>query len=255
MLGKVHLIKRVFEGRVKYIIDIILKIFDIMNRYRFISLPFTIIFFFLFMFLLFLLPLIIGGAFRRLGFSPWITITLFFISLVGSAINIPVYTMKVRKPVTVTRPRFFMGFIYPETKKEYRVTKSTIAVNFGGALVPIFISLYLIFNFPNLLLHFIIGVGIISSISYYIAKPVPGVGITMPLFIPPILAAIIAFILPGGPATVIAYVSGVLGVLLGADILNLTKTAKLGSEVMSIGGAGTFDGIFLTGIVAVLLAA
>ena len=53
---------------------------------------------------------------------------------------------------------------------------------------------------------------------------------------------------------VIAYVGGVLGTLIGADLTNLHLVANLGAPVASIGGAGTFDGVFLTGIVAVLLA-
>jgi uncharacterized membrane protein len=48
-------------------------------------------------------------------------------------------------------------------------------------------------------------------------------------------------------------VAGSMGTLLGADILNLGKVQGLGAPVASIGGAGTFDGIFLTGIVSVLL--
>jgi uncharacterized membrane protein len=42
--------------------------------------------------------------------------------------------------------------------------------------------------------------------------------------------------------------------LIGADLLNLGKVQGLGAPVASIGGAGTFDGIFLIGILAVLIA-
>jgi uncharacterized membrane protein len=45
-----------------------------------------------------------------------------------------------------------------------------------------------------------------------------------------------------------------LGTLLGADVLNLGKIQALGAPVASIGGAGTFDGIFMTGILSVLMA-
>jgi uncharacterized membrane protein len=45
-----------------------------------------------------------------------------------------------------------------------------------------------------------------------------------------------------------------MGTLIGADLTNLDKIRGLGAPVASIGGAGTFDGIFLTGILAVLLA-
>ena len=55
-------------------------------------------------------------------------------------------------------------------------------------------------------------------------------------------------------AVIIAYVSGTLGTLIGADLLNLHHIAELGAPMASIGGAGTFDGIFLTGIIAALLA-
>jgi uncharacterized membrane protein len=43
-------------------------------------------------------------------------------------------------------------------------------------------------------------------------------------------------------------------VLIGADLLNLRKLQGLGAPIVSIGGAGTFDGIFVTGLMAVLLA-
>ena len=56
-------------------------------------------------------------------------------------------------------------------------------------------------------------------------------------------------------AAPVAYVSGSLGTLIGADLLNINKLSSLGGGVASIGGAGAFDGVFLSGIVAVLLVA
>jgi uncharacterized membrane protein len=53
---------------------------------------------------------------------------------------------------------------------------------------------------------------------------------------------------------IVAYVGGVLGTLIGGDLSNLHVIHKLGAPVASIGGAGTFDGVFLSGIIAVLLA-
>jgi uncharacterized membrane protein len=73
-------------------------------------------------------------------------------------------------------------------------------------------------------------------------------------FIPPIAAALLAFIISPGQAPIIAYISGTLGSLVGADLLNLDKIPDLRTPVASIGGAGTFDGIFLTGIISVLIA-
>jgi uncharacterized membrane protein len=67
-------------------------------------------------------------------------------------------------------------------------------------------------------------------------------------------AAAIALLLSRKAAAALAYISGTLGTLIGADLLNLGKIHGLGAPVASIGGAGTFDGIFLTSIAAVLLA-
>ena len=92
-------------------------------------------------------------------------------------------------------------------------------------------------------------------LTYRLAKPMPGVGIALPAFVPPVLAAILSVILAYGHAPVIAYISGTLGTLIGADLLNIRKIEALGAPVVSIGGAGTFDGIFLNGLLAVLLAA
>jgi uncharacterized membrane protein len=43
------------------------------------------------------------------------------------------------------------------------------------------------------------------------------------------------------------------GVLPGADILHLREIRHMSVRVASIGSTGTFDGVFLTGIIAVLL--
>jgi uncharacterized membrane protein len=82
---------------------------------------------------------------------------------------------------------------------------------------------------------------------------VPGVGIAVPIFIPPIVTAIVALGLRRWNPAPLAYIAGSLGTLIGADLLNLNKVRDLGAPVASIGGAGKFDGIFLTGVVAVLL--
>ena len=90
-------------------------------------------------------------------------------------------------------------------------------------------------------------------ITKAIARPVRGRGITMPAFVSPLFAAAMAYLLPSGVPTAVAYISGVLGTLIGADLLNLNVIPDLGAPMVSIGGAGTFDGVFMSGIIAVLL--
>jgi uncharacterized membrane protein len=97
------------------------------------------------------------------------------------------------------------------------------------------------------------GVLIVAAVVHWMAQPIRGVGIAVPIFIPPLVATGIALMLTRRSKPALAYTIGSLGTLIGADLLNLGKIQGLGAPVASIGGAGTFDGIFLTGILAVLL--
>ena len=133
-------------------------------------------------------------------------------------------------------------------------------------MTPLAISLYLLYDSVVISGGYLVlglallGVAFVTVITKLVARPVPGLGIATPFFIPPLAALFAALILSlfaGGvpaAAVIIAYVSGTLGTLVGADLLNLHHIAELGAPTASIGGAGTFDGIFLTGIIAALLA-
>jgi uncharacterized membrane protein len=123
-----------------------------------------------------------------------------------------------------------------------------------GAVIPTLVSFYLLWKSPSAILYALLGVAIVAAVTHAIARPVKGVGIVTPAFIPPILAALLAYLIPSGSPRIIAYVSGVLGTLIGADLSNLGVIPELGAPIVSIGGAGTFDGVFLSGIIAVLLA-
>jgi uncharacterized membrane protein len=131
--------------------------------------------------------------------------------------------------------------------------RTVIAINVGGALIPTLMSLYLLAR------NRLWGLGLLATICvaavcYWLAHPVPGLGIALPMFVPAIATAIVALLLSRQYAPALAYIGGSLGTLIGADLLNLDKVQGLGAPVASIGGAGTFDGIFLTGILAVLFA-
>jgi uncharacterized membrane protein len=132
--------------------------------------------------------------------------------------------------------------------------KTIIQMNVGGGLIPIMFSIYLVYHHPLQWWQLLTGICCIAAISYFVSRPIRGIGIGMPIFIAPIAAAVIATLLSSNNSAPLAYISGTLGVLLGADILRLKNIKAMGLPMASIGGAGTFDGIFLTGIIAVLLA-
>jgi uncharacterized membrane protein len=114
-------------------------------------------------------------------------------------------------------------------------------------------STYLVVRY-QLWLKAAIAVAVIAVAIHMMATPVQGVGIAVPVIAPVVVTAIMALLLSREYAAPLAYIGGSMGTLIGADLMNLEKIGSLGAPVASIGGAGTFDGIFLTGILAVLLA-
>ena len=132
--------------------------------------------------------------------------------------------------------------------------KVLIAVNVGGCVIPVAFSLYLLQYHPLPVLAVIGAIAIQSGICYAFSRPIPGMGIGMPILVAPIAAAVVAVTLAPEQSAPLAYICGTLGVLAGADLLRLRDVRGLGSPLASIGGAGTFDGVFITGLVAVLLA-
>lgn len=195
----------------------------------------------------------INEVFQALGFPPWAAIALLFGVLLGSFVNIPVWTVTgQQEQVSYDTSRFPFR---PVRRIEEGTT--TINLNLGGAVIPIGISLFLLARLPAPLYpHTLAATAIVAAVCYKLARPVHGTGIAMPALIPPLLASLMAVVLaPQGQAAAVAFVSGVIGVLVGADLLNLPKLASIGARAASIGGAGTFDGIFLTGILSVVLVA
>ena len=135
-----------------------------------------------------------------------------------------------------------------------RQTRATvIAVNLGGAVIPVVLSLYLLVRHELYVLA-AIATTCVAAVCHFLARPVPGFGIALPIFVPASATAIIALALTRRRAAPLAYISGSCGVLIGADLLNLGAVRSLGAPVASIGGAGTFDGIYLTGLLALLYA-
>jgi uncharacterized membrane protein len=130
---------------------------------------------------------------------------------------------------------------------------TVIAVNVGGAIIPTLMSLYLLIT-RRLWVSAAIATAAVALVLHWLATPVPGLGIAVPVFLPALVTAVVALVLSRRDAAPLAYIAGSMGTLIGADLTNLDKVRGLGAPVASIGGAGTFDGIFLTGILAVLLA-
>jgi uncharacterized membrane protein len=191
------------------------------------------------------------NAYLSLGVSPAAAMWLLFGSLVGSYFNIPIAVLP-QEPLQSDRTVDFFGMQYmvPEVGTQ---AGTIIAVNVGGAVIPTVMSIYLLVT-RQLWGQGAIAVAAVALILHWLANPVPGLGIAVPVFLPALATAVVALLISRVNAAPLAYIAGSIGTLIGADLTNLDKVAGLGAPVASIGGAGTFDGIFLTGILAVLLA-
>jgi uncharacterized membrane protein len=199
----------------------------------------------------FLMVGLIGEAFMKLGLSPGLMFWLLMLTLLGSLVNIPIYRFESREVMGEQVISYFgMRFRVPHLK---RAQGTVLAVNVGGALIPLALSLYLIskIDFSVSLPILVAGVAVVVN---RLARPVRGLGIAVPGLVPPLVAALGAYLLcPPELRAPSAYIASTMGILIGADLLNLWQIRQLGAPVASIGGAGTFDAIFLSGIIAVLL--
>jgi len=194
---------------------------------------------------------LLSRAYSALGLNPRVATLVLFGSLLGSYINLPLVRLPEQRVVSRQVVELFgVPFLAPV---EVDWPGTILAINVGGAVIPILLSFYLIMRYDLWALG-ALATAIVAFVVHRMATPVPGVGISVPTIAPPLLAAGAALLLSRRFAAPIAYIGGSLGVLIGADLLNLGQLRSLGASVASIGGAGTFDGIFLTGVIAVLLA-
>lgn len=189
-------------------------------------------------------------AFDKLGLSPHSATLLLVTSLLGSLINLPLFSVKAEGPPP-PMPQSFRSLLRLPPMEF--TGKTVVAINVGGCLVPLAFSVYLLRHNPLNLLEVISAVTMVATVCRLASRPVTGVGIGIPMFVAPIVAAVVSLLIDPQQSAPLAYISGTLGVLIGADLSRLGDIRKMGAPFASIGGAGTFDGIFLSGIVAVLL--
>jgi len=216
--------------------------------------------FFVFLFPLAVLPLLFGEfvlhGLSKLHLSPEVALLVLFGMIATGFINIPVRRIKREEgvphhPLAV----FGLSHVWPHLQ---RIRQETIvAVNVGGCLIPVALAAYEIWHLstlgPQAVGAATVAVTANAIVSYLIARPVPSVGIAMPGLVAPVVAAGVALFIAPDYAPPVAFVSGVIGPLVGADLLHSRDIDEIEVGVISIGGAGTFDGIVLSGIIAAYL--
>jgi uncharacterized membrane protein len=224
------------------------------SRLHFFPLAIPIIIFLFLLIALLVAVIEIGAiqyAYEKIGIHRRYVFGLLLLSLLGSYVNIPVAELPAEPVLSDQKISFFgMRYVIPFVEEWPR---TVIAINLGGAVIPVLVSVYLVLK-NGMFGRTLLAIAVVTVVVRWVAKPIRGVGIAVPIFVPPLVAAAAALLLSPDLAPALAYTGGTLGTLIGGDVLNLGRLRGLGAPVVSIGGAGTFDGIFLTGIIAVLLA-
>lgn len=211
----------------------------------------------LILFVPFFLANVTLAALVKLGFSPQASFLAALGIFFGGMVNVPIKRIP-RDELIEAMPLTLFGFgrMFPQWVR--RRSYTTIAVNFGGCLVPTAIAVYELARLasvgPGALLAALAAAAINIVVCYRLARPLPQVGIALPALVPALVAAACGLAFVPELAPVVAFVAGVLGPLVGADLLHLGDITRVGAGIASIGGAGTFDGIVLSALVATLLA-
>src|SRR5437867_4089084 len=154
-----------------------------------IGVPFLIAFWFLFAVVVALIEIgILRYVFESMGIDRRYMFVLLVLCLLGSYINIPVAELPAEQVHSGEVIDFFgMQYVVPVVIDWPR---TVLAVNLGGADIPFILSIYLIFKHG----HYgrsILAVAIVTIVVHLMARPVPGVGIAVPVLIPPLVAAIV----------------------------------------------------------------
>ena len=208
--------------------------------------------------LIFLFPILFSQllivSLEKLHIVPNYAVILVLGILLGGMVNIPLQRVP-QADMVVVNPLSVYGLpqSWPKFGRAFRET--IVAVNLGGCVIPVAVAAYEAANLdPSLWGPTIIAVVINVGVCFALARPVPGVGITIPGLVPGLVAAILVMLFAPADAAPVAFIAGVAGPLVGADFMHLKDVTRTATGIASIGGAGTFDGIVLSGVIAAYLA-
>lgn len=224
-----------------------------MYRRQYTALDYVLAFTF-FLIAAFIFIFVTEVAFEKTGFTRIQFLVILGVTLIGSYVDVPLWHIKTTKPAVVLREVRAFWVTYRIPQYTLTQTTTTIALNVGGGLVPIVVTLILLNEHSGIWLGALVATFLTAVVVHAVAKYVEGVGIVAPTLLPPIAAVLFSFPFGHADLAITAYIAGTIGTLVGADLSNLGKISAGGTHVASIGGAGKFDGIFLTGIIAVLIA-
>jgi uncharacterized membrane protein len=201
-------------------------------------------------------------ALTKLHLHPLIGYGVMISIVAGGFVNVPIHRIE-REVEQIEASRRWQRWLGRVPLVRRTKTETIIAVNLGGCLIPLSLAgfelIIVAFNAPRAMWALLIASLVNIVVCYRIARPIQGVGIAMPAFLPPAVSVGVTWLLlmssEYDPVRApVAFVAGIAGPLIGADLLHLRDISRISVGVLSIGGAGTFDGIVLSGMLAALVA-
>lgn len=197
-----------------------------MTAYKIVlTLLLTIFFPFIFLLLLSILFIIYKETFEKIGFGKRELSLLIVGSLSTKFFDLPI-------------------FVY----KSY-----LLALNVGGALIPLVLSFYLICKNNMRFLKILLAVSLVAFATYMvtIVKEEGVISYFPYYFLPMILSFLLAllFYYRNPSATAFAYICSTLGVIIGGDFSHLPELFRK-PFMGSMGGAGIYDLVYLSGLIS-----
>ncbi|MBI1984782.1 MAG: DUF1614 domain-containing protein [Candidatus Wildermuthbacteria bacterium] len=186
---------------------------------------------------------ILEAGLRNLGLSSESAALVLVFAIAGSLFNIPLG----KRGTSIVKQSQFFGLV----KRQVALAQG-VSINAGGALVPLAVSLYLLSRVP--FKETLIAILLMILVCRIFSRYVPGRGVALSAFMPVAFSLAFGFFLARESLAQVSFISGTLGVLIGADLLRIPFLKKEGVGMLVVGGAGVFDGIFLVGMLSTLIA-
>lgn len=199
-------------------------------------------------------------ALENLNLNPLAASLVLLGMLVGSFLNLPVARFPTDREVVVRTFEPIGGWWFLPRYERLR-HEMVVAVNVGGCVIPVLLAVWqlrwVIAGGTRPVAVMLLGMALNTAVCYFAARPIPNLGIALPFYLPALVALATAWLgLPGQAFSPfrapVAFVIGISGPLLGADLLHWRDFKRITVGTVSIGGAGTWDGIVLSGLMAAL---
>jgi len=184
------------------------------SRLYFFPLAIPIIIFLFFLIALLVAVFEIGAiqyAYEKIGIHRRYVFGLLLLTLLGSYVNIPIAKLPAEQVLSNEAVHFFgMRYVIPFVEEGSR---AVVAINLGGAVIPVLVSVYLVLK-DGMFGRTLLAIAVVTVVVRWVAKPIRGVGIAVPIFVPPLVAAAAALLLWPDRAPALAYTGGTLGTLI-----------------------------------------